>query len=417
MLGGSFATLFTLRKLIKGLVKRDLGDQRFEITVIDKNSYFEYICSLPHTLNDISHADRTLLHYKEILDHLESQLGSNVVQLKFTQAMVTKVSSDNYVEVVKSGQPEEAGPLRINFDYLVIGTGAQYSKPIRDFTALTMEERKQNLSLQRQDMDGKSVLLVGGGANGVEISSELQETGRYTKVGLVTRGSRLLPNYPEAASKAAEDYLKEHGVSVYLNTDFKRETTCQALGYDVSLDCTGFRFKDQRLGGGPSAYLKDDQELLQCVDPHSGQIWVNKYLQLQNRHPYFPQSDNLQQVSTYSNIFCLGDVALTPADEEKAIPPIQLMSKVLASNLVMLLCNDDSKPLQHIPEVFNRIYLINFGTKGAGIMLWNDLVVHGKPHVPVIRHLMHITRMKQLIEKLNMKAFRGSKVADYALSA
>jgi len=52
---------------------------------------------------------------------------------------------------------------------------------------------------------GKRVLVVGGGSNGVEVSSEL--VGVCESVTLVTRGPRLLPNYPARASELALRYL------------------------------------------------------------------------------------------------------------------------------------------------------------------------------------------------------------------
>jgi NADH dehydrogenase FAD-containing subunit len=67
---------------------------------------------------------------------------------------------------------------------------------------LTLEERKA--SLQDCNYDNSSVLIVGGGTNGVEIASEL----RAERVGIVSRGPRLLPGLPHAASRAAEEYMR-----------------------------------------------------------------------------------------------------------------------------------------------------------------------------------------------------------------
>ena len=53
------------------------------------------------------------------------------------------------------------------------------------------------------------MLVVGGGANGVEMASEMKEGGLFKKVGLLTRGPRLLSDMPQAASQAAEAYMRE----------------------------------------------------------------------------------------------------------------------------------------------------------------------------------------------------------------
>ncbi len=51
------------------------------------------------------------------------------------------------------------------------------------------------------------------------------------------------------------------------------------------------------------------------------------------------------QQKVYSNIFSLGDVCLTRADEEKAIVPIHLMVGCLAHNLKILSDKNKDKSL------------------------------------------------------------------------
>ena len=96
----------------------------------------------------------------------------------------------------------------------------------------------------------------------------------------------------------------------------------QELGYEMHIDCTGSKFL------GPRLYLKG--EIIECIDPQTGQINVNENLQATST------SDNSR---TFCNIFSLGDVCLTPAKEEKSVVPIKLMSKVLSHNLYTLLSN------------------------------------------------------------------------------
>ena len=99
--------------------------------------------------------------------------------------------------------------------------------------------------------------------------------------------------------------------------------------------------------------------LAECVDPHSGQIYVNKYLQVTNTNPLALQQSELSEV--YSNIFCIGDVSLTPADEEKAILPIHIQTSVLVRNLRILINENHNASLIEMPDTFPRVYFINFG--------------------------------------------------------
>ena len=77
---------------------------------------------------------------------------------------------------------------------------------------------------------------------------------------------------------------------------------------------------------------------------------MNSYLQV--------KSENV----VLSNIFSIGDVCKTPADEEKAILPIHNMTSVLARNLVNLISTKHFDNLESIPDTLHRVYFVNLGT-------------------------------------------------------
>jgi len=60
--------------------------------------------------------------------------------------------------------------------------------------------------------------------------------------------------------------------------------------------------------------------LYDCLDPKTGQIIVNNYLQVCSLH----------HDVVYPFLFSVGDVCRTPADEAKSIVPIHQMTSVLA---------------------------------------------------------------------------------------
>jgi len=60
------------------------------------------------------------------------------------------------------------------FDHLVICTGSSQSFPIKDVEALTIEERRLRIiGEQNRIKSAESILVVGGGAVGVEVMGEL----------------------------------------------------------------------------------------------------------------------------------------------------------------------------------------------------------------------------------------------------
>ena len=61
----------------------------------------------------------------------------------------------------------------VSYDYLVISTGSNYKMPIKDLEATEILQRTKNLKEHIQSLEGNSVLVVGGGINGVEFATEL----------------------------------------------------------------------------------------------------------------------------------------------------------------------------------------------------------------------------------------------------
>ena len=104
----------------------------------------------------------------------------------------------------------------------------------------------------------KSILVVGGGANGVEYIGQLLSTfgNNSKKLGILTRGPRLLPNLVSRASELAELYLRRQGAFVYLNTDFNDDIK-RELDYELVVDCTGYKFP------GPRDFMRG--ELTSCL--------------------------------------------------------------------------------------------------------------------------------------------------------
>ena len=89
------------------------------------------------------------------------------------------------------------------------------------------------------------------------------------KLGIIVRGPRLLPQMPHRASEIAEDYLKSQGIFIYLNTEYN-DKSMEELGYELSIDCTGMKYP------GPRQFMQG--ELADCLNPRTGQIFVNEFL-------------------------------------------------------------------------------------------------------------------------------------------
>ncbi len=111
IVGGSFSGL----TMAFGLM------QSFDVLVIDKNDYFDYVCIAPRAIVQENFVEKCTLKYSEFFI-------SKGGLVNFMHASLSQVNSDNSIEV-QDGVSGERKTLP--FDYLCICTGASYGEPIR----------------------------------------------------------------------------------------------------------------------------------------------------------------------------------------------------------------------------------------------------------------------------------------------
>lgn len=140
---------------------------------------------------------------------------------------------------------------RINFDYLIIATGARHGyfgrddewknlapglKKIEDATEfrrrlLLAFERAENTDDVTLRQDYLTFVIVGGGPTGVELAGAMAELARHgfkgeyrnidpatARIVLVQSGERILPTFPKKLSQRARRSLERLGVEVRVNS-------------------------------------------------------------------------------------------------------------------------------------------------------------------------------------------------------
>lgn len=122
IVGASFAGLEVARRLWDYL----------DVTIIDRQDFFEYICTSARGIVKEDHIDTITTTYHQLV------YEASMDQLKFVQGILKQVNRDRTIEIENliTGQPQI-----IEFDYLVLATGAIYGNPIRNKQNIYLADR------------------------------------------------------------------------------------------------------------------------------------------------------------------------------------------------------------------------------------------------------------------------------------
>ncbi len=222
--------------------------------------------------------------------------------------------------------------------------------------------------------DKVNVMIVGGGATGVELAAELAHSARTlakykvhtldpardVRISILERGDRILPHLPPAMSERAEKYLRSRGIDI----------------------CTGAAVTSV----GP-----DSIEVAGVARPATLTLWaagvegpaISRTLGLSlGRMRQIMVNASLQSVDD-PDVFAIGDCASFVCPVKGAAPPRAQVAHQQAVFLAEALARRDGKPL---PEFRYRDYgsLVSLGPVAAvGVLLGGpvgrQLPVSGAP--------------------------------------
>ena len=170
--------------------------------------------------------------------------GTTVVRGNFVGFNAS--SKRAYVRRFLTSEVENPQDLELEYDILIICTGAKYSDPIRVTNfGITASDRIDQITKYYELLkSAKSVIVAGGGLVGVEMIAEIAARMPGKKLSLVSRDS-LLSTLPPKAGEHALRWLVRHGVDVRLGAAVQscgprslRLLSGEILQADVVIDCT-----------------------------------------------------------------------------------------------------------------------------------------------------------------------------------
>ncbi len=331
--GGGFAGLKLVSKL---------RGSEFQVILIDRNNYHQF----------------QPLFYQVATAGLEPSAISFPFRKVFQNSRNTFIRIGEILSVNPNQQIVSTSLGDIRYDYLVIALGADTNffgmKSISEH-AIPMKSVSEALSLRNRILQNfedaltcrdpvllkglMTIVVVGGGPTGVEVSGTLAEMKKYIlpkdypeldfgrmEIHLIEAGSRLLAGMSPESSSKAENYLKKLGVKVTTNAqvsnydgnvvDIHNGNSIRSKTLVWAAGITGIR-----INGIPSDAMTRGNRI---------------------------KVDRFNRVEGFGNIFALGDIACMvepsyPNGHPQVAQPAIQQAKLLAKNILRL---RSGKPLK-----------------------------------------------------------------------
>ncbi|KAJ2828151.1 hypothetical protein GGI24_002470 [Coemansia furcata] len=199
VVGGSYAGAVAAKKLAD-LSKK--GYSGLKVTLVDEKSHYFHAVGFPKALVDAKYAEKAFLPFASFFE--------NDSPHQFVNSRLKSITDAHHLEL-ENGQ-------ELYYDYLLLATGGKAPGPI-NVSATSKDGGLAEIDQLRVGLqDANSILVIGGGAVGVEVAGFVAATFPQKKVTLVHSGKRLLPtNFREGVSNGAVAKLGQLGVDVVLN--------------------------------------------------------------------------------------------------------------------------------------------------------------------------------------------------------
>ena len=226
IVGASFAGYFALRVLAKSIPP----DSKYRIVVIEPNSHFQFSWLLPRFCVAQGHESKAFVPYDD--------WGKSAPKgaLKWVKDRVTFVSK-KYVQL-ESGE-------EIPYEYLLIATGSGVKEGLPSrVNATEKSEGIQRLqTMQKRIEAAKTVVVVGGGAAGVEVATDAKDLYPDKHVVIVHSRDALMNHFGKPLQDEALEGMRRLGVEVILGDRVINEDASRGIVELKSgrvLDCDTF---------------------------------------------------------------------------------------------------------------------------------------------------------------------------------
>ncbi|OGM41899.1 putative mercuric reductase [Aspergillus bombycis] len=197
VIGASFAGYHAAKCLASSL------PTGYRVVVVEKNTHFQLTWVLPRFSVVNGHEHKAFIPYGPYLDRVPE--GS----YQWVRDRVERiVPGDNG----HTGQVELASGEKVEFDYLVLATGASGALPSRVPAGTKQEGIEELLAEQEKLRAATNVIIVGGGAAGIELVADVKSQYPEKNATLVHSRTTLLSRFGPRIGERALRALEELGV-------------------------------------------------------------------------------------------------------------------------------------------------------------------------------------------------------------
>lgn len=200
IIGASFSGYHAARLIASSLPL----DGSWRIVIIEPNAHYQFTWTLPRFCVIQGHEDKTFIPYGPYLPAAAKEF------VRWVHDRVESVS-DRDVKIEGTGE-------RIPYDYLVVATGAGVGLKLPSRVGAEGKEKGVELlqQIQQRIKDAQKLVVVGGGAAGVELATDAKQHYPEKSVTLVHSRDAVMHRFGPELQAAALKGLEDLGVEVLL---------------------------------------------------------------------------------------------------------------------------------------------------------------------------------------------------------
>lgn len=337
IIGGGFAGL---------QLAKNLKNSPVDILMLDKHNYHTFQPLLYQVAMGAIAADSIAFPIRRIFTHQDN--------FRFNLAYVETINAEKNTVTTNIGE--------IHYDYLVVATGSDtnfFGNKELESCVMPMKNMPEALNLRgltlqhlekaivTKDKEEKDALMtfvvVGGGPTGVELSGALAEMrhlildkdyhglSKYDmKVYLVEGKDRLLAAMSSGASQKAKEFLLKDDVTIYNSVHVESYD-----GLTLKID-DGTIIKTRNVFWAAGVMGEYPEGMTNATFVRGSRI----------------QTDEINRVKGYQNVFAIGDVAAIISEEypngHPGVAPVAMQQgKHLAKNLIHLINNEPTEAFKY----------------------------------------------------------------------